>query len=188
MSYIKGINVSNNNGNIDFSKVANDGVEYVYMKATEGATSKDGYMDNFYSDCISNGLKVGPYHFLVGTSAPEAQAKNFYNQIKDYTWNLVPMLDVETNFDGLSDYVDRFITTFRSLCKLELGIYTYTGFIPNLLDAKAKIKDMKFLEANYTREPWTLANTFFTNRIGHKHTKSDSISGVNWSCYINSFT
>lgn len=74
MSYIKGIDVSNNDGNIDFSKVASDGVEYVYVKATEGQSFRDSYMNSFYNDCRSNKLKVGPYHFLVGTSTPEAQA------------------------------------------------------------------------------------------------------------------
>lgn len=41
MSNVKGIDVSNNDGEINFSKVASDGVEYVYVKATEGATFKD---------------------------------------------------------------------------------------------------------------------------------------------------
>jgi GH25 family lysozyme M1 (1,4-beta-N-acetylmuramidase) len=38
MSSIKGIDISTNNGEIDFSKVVNDGVEYVYVQATEGTT------------------------------------------------------------------------------------------------------------------------------------------------------
>lgn len=32
MGYIKGIDISNNNSSIDFSVVAGDGVEYVYLK------------------------------------------------------------------------------------------------------------------------------------------------------------
>ena len=57
MSNIKGIDVSNNDGSIDFSKVASDGVEYVYVKATEGESFQDSYMDTFYNDCKSNEFK-----------------------------------------------------------------------------------------------------------------------------------
>lgn len=188
MSYIKGIDVSNNDGSIDFSKVANDGVKYVYVKATEGQSFQDGCMDSFYNYCKSNELKVGAYHFLVGTSTPEKQAQNFYDKIKDYTWDLTPMMDVETNFEGLADYVVRFIAAFKELSTLELGIYSYTSFIDYLTDAESTIKDMKFWEANYNNDPWNLSDTFFTNRIGHQYTESGSVSGIDVGCDINSFT
>ena len=188
MSNIKGIDVSNNDGAIDFSKVAADGVEYVYLKATEGQSFKDSYMDGFYNDCKSNGLKVGAYHFLVGTSTPEAQAQNFYAKIKDYNWDLVPMMDIETNFDGLADYVKKFIAAFKELSPLELGIYSYTSFIDYLTDAESTIKDMPFWEANYNNQPWSLADNFFTNRIGHQYTETGSINGVNCNCDVNVFT
>ena len=188
MSNIKGIDVSNNDGSIDFSKVASDEVEYVYLKATEGQSFQDSYMDSFYNDCKSNGLKVGAYHFLVGTSTPEAQATNFYSKIKDYEWDLVPMMDIETNFYGLSDYVTRFIAAFKVLCPFELGIYSYTSFINYISDISDVIKDMKFWEANYNNDPWNLSSNFFTNRIGHQYTESGSISGVDTKCDVNSFT
>lgn len=187
-NYIKGIDISNNNGSIDFSKVAAGGIEYVYVKATEGQSFKDGTMEKFFNECKANGLKVGAYHFLVGTSSPEAQAQNFYEKIKDFEWDLVPMMDVETNFDGLSDYVERFIAAFKQLSPLTLGVYSYTSFIDYIADAKEIIKDMPFWEANYNNSPWSLADTFFTNRIGHQYTETGSISGVAEKCDVNSFT
>ena len=188
MSYIKGIDISNNDGTVEFSKVATDGVGYVYVKATEGATFQDSTMEGFYNECKNKGLKVGAYHFLVGTSTPEAQAQNFYEKIKGYEWDLVPMMDIETNFDDLSNYVTRFIAAFKVLCPLELGIYSYTSFIDYISDISDVIKDMKFWEANYNNDPWNLASNFFTNRIGHQYTESGSISGVNVNCDVNSFT
>ena len=83
MEYIKGIDISNNNGSIDFKCVAEDGVGYVYLKATEGKTFQERTMEEFYKTCKSNGLKNGAYNFLVGTSDPETQAENFYGKIKD---------------------------------------------------------------------------------------------------------
>ncbi len=188
MSYIKGIDISNNNGSVNFSQVASDNVKYVYVKATEGATFKDSTMSDFYNNCKSNGLKVGAYHFLVGTSTPEAQATNFYSMIKDYDWNLVPMLDIETNFDSLTDYIVRFITVFKQLSSLELGIYSYTAFISNLTNAEETIKDMPFWEANFNNDPWNLPSNFFTSRVGHQYTENGSVNGVSGDCDMDSFT
>ncbi len=190
-NFVKGIDVSNNDGSIDFSQVVNDGVKYVYVKATEGATgsgSKDAYMEGFYNGCKNNGLKVGAYHFLVGTSSPEAQAANFYQKIKDCEWDLIPMLDIETNFEGLSDCVVRFIAAFKQLSPLQLGIYSYTSFIDYISDISDTIKDVPFWEANYNNTPWNLPGNFFTNRIGHQYTETGLISGVNTNCDINVFT
>jgi GH25 family lysozyme M1 (1,4-beta-N-acetylmuramidase) len=188
MSYIKGIDVSNNDGSINFNQVASGGIEYVYLKATEGQSFQDSTMVTFYNQCKNNGLKVGAYHFLVGTSTPEAQAENFYVMIKDYEWDLVPMMDVETNFNGLSDYVVRFITAFKKLSPLTLGIYSYTSFISNLTGVEDTIKDMPFWEANYNNDPWNLPANFFTNRVGHQYTEAGSISGVSEGCDVDSFT
>jgi len=189
MSYIKGIDISNNNGSIDFKAVAVDGVGIVYLKASEGTTMQDSTLASFYTEAKAQGLKVGAYHFLVGTSEPETQAANFYAQIKDYDWDCVPMMDVETNFTGLADYVIRFIAAFNALSPLTLGIYSYTSFIEYLADAEATIKDMPFWEANYDNDPWNLpTNTIFTNRVGHQYTETGSISGVSEGCDVDSFT
>ncbi|WP_317049049.1 GH25 family lysozyme, partial [Clostridium neonatale] len=158
----KGIDVSNNNGSINFNKVKSDGVEVVYIKATEGTTFKDGYLDGNYSNAHSVGLKTGFYHFLVGTSSPETQAINFYNAIKNKSNDLIPMLDIETNFNGLIDYAERFIKKFKELSNMKIGIYTYTGFLSNL---KGKFTDYLLWEANYNNTPWKLPNNSYT-RVG----------------------
>jgi len=187
-NYIKGIDISNNDGSVDIAKVANAGYEYVYMKATEGTTVKDADLAIFYADCKANSLKVGAYHFLVGTSEPETQAANFYATIKDYDWDLVPMMDIETNFDGLCDYVTRFIAAFKTLSPLQLGVYTYTSFIDYLTDIQSSIKDMPFWEANYGKSEWTLSDTFFVNLVGDQYSETGLVDGVSTKCDLDSFT
>lgn len=185
---VKGIDISNNNGNVDMAKVKSSGIEYVYVKATEGATFKDKYMETFYKDCKLNNLKVGAYHFLVGTSTPESQAESFYLKIKDLDWDLVPMLDVETNFSGISDYVTRFIQAFKKLSPLQIGIYSYTSFISTLSGISSCIQNLPFWEANYNNKPWVLPTNFFTKRVGHQYTEKGSIPGVPTNCDVNEFT
>lgn len=181
---MKGIDISNHNGNINFDNVKSDGVEIVYIKATEGTTYIDSYLDINYSNAHSIGLKTGFYHFLVGTSSPETQATSFYNAIKNKISDIIPMLDVETNFDGLMDYILRFIAKFKEISNMPIGIYTYTSFMDNLDN---RIAAYPLWEANYNNDPWNLQNNFFTNRIGHQYTETGFIDGINAKCDINEF-
>lgn len=183
---MKGIDISNNNGSIDFNKVKNSGVECIYIKATEGTTFQDKYKSAFYGGAKSIGAKTGFYHFLVGTSAPETQAENFYSQIKDYDNDLVPMLDVEIDFKGLNDYIARFVARFKQLTNMEIGIYTYTSFLNEYIDV-SRFKILKLWEANYNNKPWTLPTNGFANRVGHQYTEKGTIQGVNGMCDVNEF-
>ena len=183
---MKGIDISNNNGSINFNGVKNSGVECVYIKATEGTTFQDSYKSAFYGGAKTIGAKVGFYHFLVGTSAPETQAENFYKEIINYQNNLVPMLDVEVNFPGLNDYIARFIGRFNQLTSMEIGIYTYTSFLNEYIDVE-RFKTLKLWEANYNNSPWNLPSNGFTNRIGHQYTEKGHIDGVNGVCDVNEF-
>ena len=112
---MKGIDVSNHNGKINWSKVKSDGVELVYIKATEGTTYQDLWLENHYQGARSVGLFTGFYHFLVGTSQPESQAHNFYNQIKDKKNDLIPCLDIEVSGFDVGNYALRFLKKFKEL-------------------------------------------------------------------------
>lgn len=183
---MKGIDISNNNGSVDFNKVKNSGVECIYIKATEGTTFQDSYKSAFYGGAKSIGAKVGFYHFLVGSSAPETQAENFYNQIRNCDNDLVPMLDVEVNFPGLNDYIARFIGKFNQLTSMEIGLYTYTSFLNEHIDVN-RFKSLKLWEANYNNKPWNLPSNGFINRVGHQYTEKGCISGVDGVCDVNEF-
>lgn len=183
---MKGIDVSNHNGNINFNKVKVEGVECVYIKATEGTTYVDSYLDTNYSNAHYIGLKTGFYHFLVGTSSPETQATNFYNAIKDKSNELIPMLDIETSFNGLMDYVLRFIAKFKELSNMPIGVYTYTGFMDNL---DSRLKDYQLWEANYNNDPWNLpSNNIWSSRVGHQYTEKGKVNGINTNVDMNEFT
>ena len=55
---IKGVDISNNNNLSDLSTLSNNGVEYLYLKATEGATFKDSISINRYHQAKELGMKV----------------------------------------------------------------------------------------------------------------------------------
>ena len=64
----EGIDVSDWQGYIDYSRVRESGVEVVYIKSSQGSNIKDPYFDINYENAKANGLKVGFYHFLTATT------------------------------------------------------------------------------------------------------------------------
>lgn len=188
---VKGINLSNHDKNIDLASVSNADGRYVYLKATEGATFKDSFMDTYYNQCKELGMKTGAYHYLVKTSTPEEQARNFYEMISNYNWDLIPMLDVEEYFEGLEDYIKRFKAEFNKLSSMKLGIYSYTSFINKYLNnADKEIYNMPLWEANYNGKPWTsVGNNKFKELVGHQYSTEKHIGEYigNFNGDINEF-
>lgn len=64
----QGIDVSNWQGYIDYSKVKNSGIDIVYIKSSQGSNIKDAYFEINYENAKKNGLKVGFYHFVTATT------------------------------------------------------------------------------------------------------------------------
>lgn len=69
----EGVDVSNWQGYIDYAKVKNDGIDVVYIKASQGRDYKDPYFELNYENAKANGLLVGVYHFLTARSITEAE-------------------------------------------------------------------------------------------------------------------
>jgi glucan-binding YG repeat protein/GH25 family lysozyme M1 (1,4-beta-N-acetylmuramidase) len=182
----KGIDISHYDGDIDFKKVKAAGIQFVYMKATEGTTYTDPFLETYYSGAKSAGLKIGFYHFLVGTSSPELQAQNFYNNIKNKQSDLKPVLDVETSGFDVMDYTMRFINEFKKLSNMDVCIYTYSDFIDNLDNRLAKYP---LWEANYYTNFSNLpSNNIWSSRVGQQYTDQGTVDGINGNVDLDQFT
>ena len=122
----RGIDVSHHQKDIDWKKVAADNVQFVYIKATEGATYQDPMFKKNIEGAQKAGLLVGVYHFFRMTSTPEEQFENFKRAMKGYKMDLVPMIDVEPtdkemkgkSIKDLQKNLDKFI----ALVKAEYGV------------------------------------------------------------------
>ena len=183
---MKGIDISNNNGNINFDNIVKSGIETVYIKASEGTTFKDIFCTINYNLAKDRNLNIGFYHFLVGTSEPETQAENFYNCIKNKDYNCLPCLDVELNFNNVNEYIIRFIKAFQKLRNQEILIYTGLNFgNENLRDV---FINNKFWLAHYTEKPWKYGYFKFPNVVGHQYTEKGKIINCDKNFDLNVFT
>ena len=93
---MKGIDISNHQPSVDFNALKNS-VEIVIMKATEGITYLDSKLGSHYQGAKAAGFPVGFYHFMSEKTSPSEQATFFYNAIKDKQFEIIPLLDIETN-------------------------------------------------------------------------------------------
>ncbi|GAA0078805.1 hypothetical protein UT300005_31840 [Clostridium sp. CTA-5] len=182
---MKGIDISNHNGDIDFDKVKKSGIELVYIKATEGTTYQDQYLEKNYSEALKQDLKVGFYHFLVGSSSPETQAENFYNNIVNKQNDLKPCLDIEVNNFDVMDYALRFINKFESLCNLPLCIYTGPYFANDNLDDRL-VKYACWI-AHYGVDTPMQTKIWKNNYAGHQFTEKGRVDGINTYVDMNNF-
>ncbi len=86
-----GIDVSSWQGKID---VRNMPVDFVIAKATEAVDYVNPYCDFVVQQCIESGKKWGFYHFAKGAE-PEAEARFFVDNARNYFGSGIPVLDFE---------------------------------------------------------------------------------------------
>ena len=68
----KGIDVSEHNGNINFSAVKAAGVEFAMIRAGYGWTYQDKKFEQNVNGFLNSGIKIGAYWFIYATNVNEA--------------------------------------------------------------------------------------------------------------------
>lgn len=92
---IRGIDVSHHQGPIDWRRVANAGVAFAFLKATEGGDHVDeNFLTNF-EGARAAGIAVGAYHFFTFCKSGAEQAANFVAAVPHETGTLPPVVDIE---------------------------------------------------------------------------------------------
>jgi lysozyme len=95
---ITGIDVSRHTGEIDFKIMKeqfHDTIDFVYIKASEGIDLIDAKLELNYVNARQNEIPVGFYHFFKFNVSGKRQANNFLKTLKDKTYDLPLVLDVE---------------------------------------------------------------------------------------------
>lgn len=92
---LRGIDISAHNGEIDFSRLYDDGVRFAYIKATEGADFIDRRYHTNANGLARNGIPAGAYHFFRFDRDGEMQAWNFIHALRGRNFLLPPAIDVE---------------------------------------------------------------------------------------------
>ncbi len=81
-TYPRGIDVSNNNGHIDWAAVAASGAQFALAKATEGTGFRDAFFPDNFIEMRKHGIIRGAYHFArPDRSSAEDEAAYFLRYV-----------------------------------------------------------------------------------------------------------
>jgi lysozyme len=128
-----GIDVSHHQGPIAWDRVANDGISFAYIKATEGGDFVDDRFVENWDAAGAAGLERGAYHFFTLCTSGAVQAEHFLEVVPDDPEALPPAVDLELagNCSARPDVatLDGQIGAFLSLVEASTGqqVLLYVG-------------------------------------------------------------
>ncbi|KZS96370.1 glycoside hydrolase family 25 protein [Sistotremastrum niveocremeum HHB9708] len=133
----KGIDVSSNQGPVNWSKVKSNGISFAYVKATEGTSYTNPDFAQQYVGAYDQKIIRGAYHFArPGSSSGAAQAKYFTDHGGKWSADgltLPGAVDLEAGCSGLShaamvSWIKSFSDEYHSITKRYPVIYTTTSW------------------------------------------------------------
>ena len=126
-----GLDVSHWQGDIDWSKVANAGYAFTFLKATDDTDYVDPTFAANRAGARANGLEVGAYHFArPDASAGDArqEAIHFVDVANPQPGDLLPVLDIETSAGldqaGVTRWARTWVATVKELTGVTPFVYT----------------------------------------------------------------
>lgn len=151
---IKGIDVSHWQGNIDWKKVACDGVKFAFIKASEGSNYVDAKFKTNVDGANASGIKTGAYHYAKFCNVDEAikEANHFLSVISGQTLTYPLVLDLEEDKKKVGKKVltDAALAFLKVITDTGRTVILYSGksFLENNLD-ESKLKDVPLWVARY---------------------------------------
>ena len=173
--YLKGIDVSHYQGEIDWTQIDKDSIAFVYLKATEG----NDYIDPAFSTNISslNNEKIpfGVYHFFEPSKDAELQAEHFLKIIHKSKAKLPPVLDIEISQGVetilLHEKIEKWLKIVHKKSGKKPIIYTSKDFKETIL--KNKFDDYEFWIAEY------MTKSLNDSWIIWQYTQTGKVCGIN---------
>lgn len=92
---VHGVDLSHHNGEVDFGLLADAGIAFAYVKATEGGDWSDPRYRAYREAAERAGLRVGAYHFFTFCRPGLEQAAHFLSTAQLAKPALPPAVDVE---------------------------------------------------------------------------------------------
>ena len=178
----RGIDVSKFQGKIAWDKVAkNETVKFVYVKATEGASLRDGYYKTNLAAAHKAGLLVGSYHVYSSKTTAYQQMDNFKKVVKKKEQDLIPVLDIEGHHSGRLNMqrVDKLLELMEKEYGVKPMIYTSERLYKHHLSGKKYSKYHIFI-ANYRSIPRVRYTLWPYTETGH-------VSGISGKVDISKF-
>ncbi|WOO36039.1 GH25 family lysozyme [Anaerocolumna sp. AGMB13020] len=126
---VRGVDVSNYQGEINWDKLADQNIDFVFIKATEGSKYKDKQFYVNWDGASRTKLIFGAYHFFSFDSSGITQAENYIDSVPLTKGMLPPVVDIEFYGDKERNIPDKAETT-KELTLLLDKLYEHYGVKP----------------------------------------------------------
>lgn len=166
---IWGVDVSHYQGKIDWEKMKKNGIQFAFIKATEGSSSQDERFFENYRGAVKQNITIGAYHFFSFDSKAETQADNFINTVPREDTMLPPVIDIEFYADKEKNPPEK-EKVQKELNKLLILLEQIYEKKP-ILYTTMKVYN-KYIKGNYKEYPLWIRNVYFnpTQFIGRDWT------------------
>jgi GH25 family lysozyme M1 (1,4-beta-N-acetylmuramidase) len=187
MAMILGIDVCHWDTNINWGTLKSSGVEFVFIKATQGNYLTDPMLNKYCADANKAGLIVGLYHWCDPIVSASSQAAYFLKAISGLTYHMIS-LDVEQQWADWSEWSKHKITkvfssnqisengrliaaAVKSAIKTPAAVYTSSWFINEYAPTAVNwLKDYPLWLAHYPYKSGRISTTWDSFKTTNKPT------------------
>ena len=177
---INGIDVSKWQGNIDWTKVGQAGIQFAMIRASYGQSGVDSYFPNNAQEAVKNHIDTGAYHYCYAMTKEQAvlEAKHFLSVIQGFTLTYPIALDLEdSSLQSLSKQVltDIAVAFLEEVEKAGYYAMLYANkyWMTTKLDT-ARLEKFDFWLAEYRQGSYT-----YSGPVGiWQHSNMGSVSGI----------
>lgn len=92
---VRGVDVSHYQGTIEWPVLAEQGIDFAYIKATEGSSHTDSKFEENWQGAKQTDLRIGAYHFFSFDSPAESQLAHYTGVVSGFEGMLPPVVDFE---------------------------------------------------------------------------------------------
>lgn len=148
---VRGVDVSSYQGDIDWAVLSGQGIEFAFIKATEGSSFVDECFEKNWANACETDLSIGAYHFFSFESSGRAQAENFISTVGPLEDTMLPpVIDIEYyDYPSGTDVSAR--TVQKELGEMIETLKAYYGRPPVLYVTKRSYND--FVQGHFTECP-----------------------------------
>lgn len=181
---LRGIDVSGYQGNIDFKKVKDSGVEFVIVKAGYSTSTVATWETNF-ANAKNNGLMVGAYWYSYAKTIEQGvdEAKAFIAALKGKRLDFPVYMDLEdrAQFDKGKAFCTELVKAFcGELTKAGYyaGVYSTTYWYTNFVEESVREAYPAWI-ADYRGE------CYYTGTYGIWQYGTGKVPGVQYECDLD---
>lgn len=183
---VVGVDLSAHNGDIDFGRVAADGVDFAFLKASEGVTFRDPKFRANYDAAREAGLKTGAYHFFRFDCDGYEQGRNFLASVDSLHFDLPLAIDIEEWSNPEECSTDKVVEALRGMIFALEGsgrkVILYTNKRGFNRFIKGHLEEMPVWVCSFTNPPFASDDW-----VLWQHSHESTVDGIRGKVDLNTF-